>query len=257
VASKGFRILISHVNKFVIDHEHENWLMPQPPNSLSAVELTQWLFSRDEIGWLKVDLNFDLSTWKKEMMIAEQYYVNHRWSKNYQESEHQGWQSCCIHGLGVSNTTANDSANQDFFHWTELSDQVPNIKKFWLEFPVQYFRRLRFMKLDPGGYIGVHNDVPTESPFKNLADLKPLENTVTVNVAITQPKDCKFVIENCGTVPWNEGSIFMINNTKNHCVVNNSDKPRIHVIAECVVGNRLNDFSELVYRSFKKEYGYN
>lgn len=229
--------------------------MPVPPSDLSTIEFTQWLFSRDDTGWLKIDLNFDLAEWKRESVAAEQYYVNHRWNKNYQKSEHAGWQSCCIHGLGVRDTTANDSANQSLFHWTELSDQVPNIKKFWQKFPVQCFRRLRFMKLDPWGYIGVHNDVPNESPFTSLADLKPLENTVTVNIAVNHPKECKFVVKDCGTVPWSEGSIFMINNTKDHCVVNNSDESRIHIIAECVVGNHLEKFSKLVYNSYKKEHG--
>ena len=248
---------MSNIKNFIKEHQNKTWPAPVPPKNLSAVELTRWLFSKDDTGWLKIDLDIDLHTWKKEMLSAEKYYVNHRWSKNYQESAHQGWQSCCIHGLGITNTTADDSADQSLFQWTELSKEVPNIKKFWLSFPVQYFRRLRFMKLDPKGYIGVHNDVPIESPFISLADLKPLENTVTVNIAITQPKDCLFVIENCGTVPWSEGSIFMINNTKNHCVINNSDQPRIHMIAECVVGNRLYEFAELIYKSFKKEHGYN
>jgi hypothetical protein len=248
---------MSNINNFIKEHQYKTWAIPTPPKNLSAIDLTRWLFSRDDAGWLKINLDLNLSVWKTEMLAAEKYYVNHRCSKNYQESEHRGWQSCCIHGLGITNTIADDSADQSLFHWTNLSDEVPNIKQFWLNFPVQYFRRVRFMKLDPGGYIGVHNDVPTESPFTSLADLKPLENTITVNIAITHPKECLFVIENCGTVPWSEGSTFMINNTRNHCVVNYSNQPRVHMIAECVVGNRLTEFSDLIYKNFKEEYGYN
>jgi hypothetical protein len=242
---------------FIELHKNKNWRFPTPPKNLSPIELTEWLFHQDDIGWLKLDVNIDLPKWQEESKIAEKFYVDHRGSKNYSGSEHKGWKSCCMHGISVTRTEAVEDANQHLFHWTELSKLVPTISSFWREsFPVEYYRRLRFMCLDPSGYIGVHNDLPTVSKFKNLKELDPLRNTISVNVAVIHPSNCDFVIENFGTIPISQSEFYIINNTKNHCVVNDGDFSRIHVIAECVVGNRINDFSELIYKSFKKEHGY-
>jgi len=242
---------------FIDLHKNHSWKFPIPPAGLSPIELTEWLFHQDDIGWLRLDVDIDLSKWKEESKIAEKFYVNHRGSKNYDGSEHKGWKSCCIHGIDITRTEADDSATQHLFHWTELSELVPTITKFWKNiFPVEYYRRLRFMCLESSGYIGIHNDLPTMIEFKNLKQLDPLRNTISVNVAVIHPPNCDFVIENFGTVPISESEFYIINNTKNHCVVNDGLFPRIHVIAECVVGNKIKEFSELIYKSFKKEYGY-
>lgn len=247
---------MSH-REFIASHRNKTWSCPIPPRGLSPTDLTEWLFQQDDIGWLKLDINFDLSVWKKESEIAENFYVNHRGSSNYSNSEHKGWRSCCIHGIDIDRTEAEEDANKHLFHWTDLSGLVPTITKFWKdEFPVEYYRRLRFMRLDPTGYIGVHNDLPTTVKINNLKDLDPLRNTISVNVAIIHPDYCDFVVENFGTIPIKESESYIINNTKNHCVVNDSPFPRTHIIAECVVGDKLIEFSDLIYRSFKKAYGY-
>lgn len=242
---------------FIEKNKNKIYNPPIPPRGLNSIELTEWLFHQDDMGWLKLDIEFDLEIWKKECSIAEKYYVNHRGSANYENSEHRGWHSCCIHGLGITNTEAEEQANQHLFHWTELSERTPAITKFWKEFPVENYRRLRFMCLEGNGYIGVHNDLPTTINASSLKDLDPLRSTISINVAIIHPTDCEFVTEKFGTVPMKEGEAYIINITKNHCVVNKNKNNRIHMIAECVVGDRLHDFSTLIYRSYKKQYGYN
>lgn len=241
---------------FIKKNKNKTYIPPRPPSGLTSVELTEWLFRQDDMGWLKLDIEFNLDAWKKECSIAKKYFVNHRSSSNYENSEHRGWHSCCIHGLGISNTEAEEEANQHLFHWTALSYDTPNITKFWKQFPVETYRRLRFMRLESGGYIGIHNDLPTTMPTASLKDLDPLRSTISINVAVQHPKDCDFITENFGTIPINEGEAYIINITKNHCVVNNNKQDRIHIIAECVVGNRLHDFSKLIYRSYIKQYGY-
>ena len=153
-----------NLEKFVDSYKNKEWSMPVPPPGLTPVELTKWLFEQDSIGWIKLDVSVDLDNWKKESLAAERHYVNHRGSTNYKDSEHVGWQSCCIHGLGIDKTQAEEAANLHLFHWTSLATEVPTITKFWKDFPVECFRRLRFMKLDAGGFIGVHNDLPVEFP---------------------------------------------------------------------------------------------
>jgi hypothetical protein len=202
------------------------------------------IFSDKDVGWIKLQKNIEnIAQWKHEATLIEKYYVKHRTSSY----DHQGWLGCCLHGLSVTETEFAEDGLE--YRWTELYDLCPSIVDFWKRFPVSRFKRLRFMKLEPRGYINVHNDLPSTGQNLSLQDLDVLNNTVAINLSISQPADCNMIIEGAGIVPWNEGDIFIINNTKNHCVVNNSDLPRIHMIAECVIGDRLDEFLNLVNKS--------
>lgn len=249
--------MIINIISFIEKHKDKTWIPPSPPPGLSPVDFTRWLFDQDDMGWLKLDIDIDLDRWKEESKLAERYYVNHRDSENYAGMKHHGWLSCCIHGIGIDRTQAEETATRDLFHWTELSDQIPVITNFWKKFPVEGYKRLRFMKLEGNGFIGVHNDLPIGVKNVSLKDLEVLKQSVAIDVAVIHPENCDFISENFGTVPWKEGNTYIINLTKNHCVSNNSNIPRVHVIAECIIGNRIKEFSELIYRSYKKQYGYN
>jgi len=61
-------------------------------------------------------------------------------------------------------------------------------------------------------------------------------------------------IEDHGLVPFGHGKVFLINILKNHEVVNNSNVERIHMIAQAHIGNKRQQFNELLDRSIKK-YG--
>lgn len=233
-----------HLLDFSDQNKNLNWSVNI--DITDPVNTTKWIFKQDSIGWLKLDINFPLDKFKKEMPFAESHYVTHRGGEI-----HQGWSSCCIHGVSISETTHHGDITKQHFDWTELANKVPNIVNFWKTFPVQEFRRLRFMKLESGGYIDVHNDLPDWGKQLSLKDLDVLNETVAINLAITNPPGCEMIIEGCGILPWREGDIYILNNTRNHAIINDSDLPRIHMIAECIIGDRLEDFSKLIFSSLK------
>ena len=212
---------------------------------IDDVELTIQLFSKN-VPYIEIDLDFDVSIWKQESIVAESYLVPHR-----EEQNHNGWRSCCIHGLGVEKTGIwNKYADKDEgYHWTELSGLTPTIKKFWLDFPFERLYRVRFMELAPNGFIDPHNDSPNFVP-DNL-----LDHIIPVNIAIDHPDNCYFVLENHGIVPFHSGKINIINITNTHTVVNFSNRPRMHMIGHGYVGNRMKEFSELIARSYRKQHG--
>ena len=74
------------------------------------------------------------------------------------------------------------------------------------------------MELKPKGVISIHRD--GEPP----GSLDP------INIAITQPNDCKFVMEKYGAVPFKTGDAFILNVSNRHAVYNNSDTIRYHII---------------------------
>jgi len=200
-------------------------------------------------GWLELDIEFDLKAWQEETIAAQ--FVNHR------GDDHPGWNSSCIHGIDVDKTGAwtnygDWSREEDVpYKWTSISEHTPSIKKFWEQFPYERYRRIRFMELEPGGRISPHSDAPGRLPGEQGLDM--LDFGVPVNVAIIHPDDCHMTLEGHGTVPFSEGKAFIINIRNVHSFVNNSNKPRIHLIAHGIPGNRKDDFVELIARSYRKQ----
>lgn len=223
------------IKTFYDQHKDTSWSLS---NSYTHPED---IFIDDTVGWIQIKKDIEsLNIWEEESSKVDDFYVKHR-SGSY---DHSGWLGCCLHGLSITDTEFTEDSID--YHWTELARLCPTIVKFWKDFPVERFKRLRFMKLAPNGYINVHNDLPNNGSHLTLKEIDPLNSTVAINLAITHPQDCFMIIENSGIVPWAAGDIYIINNTKNHCVINNSNQPRIHMIAECIVGNKRNEFISLI-----------
>jgi hypothetical protein len=227
-----------------------NRKMPRAPeDAVTDYDIADWLLNKSDFGWLELDLQFELTKWKKESHAAQ--FVNHR------GDTHPGWNSSCIHGIDVDKTGAwtnyGYTREEDVpYKWTSISEHTPIIKKFWEQFPYEKYRRIRFMELESGGMIQPHSDAPGRLPGEK--DLDMLEVGVPINVAITHPSDCFMTLEGYGIIPFQEGKAFIINIRNFHSVINNSNKNRIHLIAHGIPGNRKNEFVELIARSYRKQY---
>lgn len=221
--------------------------LPQIPNELkNDKDITKWVLKQD-IPYIELDINFDIDIWHQEASLAEPYFVSHRESQ-----PHKGWLSCCIHGIDVDKTGIwNMYADEEpEYHWTSLSELTPNIKQFWQRFPFEKLARVRFMKLESQGYIAPHHDTP--NGYNN--DSEMLDYLIPINIAINHPDDCHMVLKDHGIVPWQTGDIKLVNIKNYHSVVNFSEHPRMHLIAHGIVGNRIEEFSTLIARSYKKQY---
>jgi hypothetical protein len=207
---------------------------------------------RKPIGWLELDTSFNLAKWKEESELAKQYLVPHR-----EGDGHDGWRSCCIHGIEIDKTghwTRYTRTESDItYKWTDLSELTPTITKFWKEFPTEQFARLRFMELAPGGHIAPHNDSP--NGIRNT-EFDMMDHMIPINIAIVHPNDCYMTLDGHGVVPFAEGKALIVNITNTHSVINNSPRPRMHMIAHCIIGNKKKEFAELVVRSYNKQYEY-
>jgi len=221
--------------------------LPQIPDNLETdEEIARWILKQD-IPYIELDISFDVDTWQKEAGLAEPYFVNHRESQ-----PHKGWLSCCIHGIDVDKTGIwNMYADEEpEYHWTKLSELTPTIKKFWQQFPFEKLARVRFMKLEPDGYIAPHHDTPKGY----TEDLEMLDYLIPINIAIDHPNDCHMVLKDHGIIPWQSGDVKLVNIKNYHSVVNFSEYARMHLIGHGIVGNRIAEFSNLIARSYKKQY---
>lgn len=198
-----------------------------------------WLCKHTNIPYLKIDLDIPYKEIYNEALAIQDQFVVHR------ESEGDGtWKSLCIHGIDSHYT--NDWKYYDEFKdgpepeykWTSVSEQCPVTTKFFKEvFPYKNYQRLRFMWVEPGGYILPHQDLQ-ERHF------------APVNVSIYNPEGCEFRYKNWGSVPFTNGSAFLVDVGQVHSVWNRSNEPRLHIIAH---GSKdWSRFQEILERSWNK-----
>lgn len=222
---------------------------PIPAHLTSVVDKAQWILNSANFGWIELDVDINVSKWQEESKYA--VYTKHR------GEDHPGWNSCCIHGIDYDKTGAwtnyGYSKEEDVpYDWTSVSDQTPTIKDFWTNtFPSDNYRRIRFMKLEPNGYVAPHSDMPGKLPGEQGMDM--LDFGVPVNIAVIHPSDCYMTLEGFGVVPFKEGKAFIINIRHYHSVINMSSTDRIHVIGHSYgYGSKKEEFAELLVRSYEK-----
>ena len=220
---------------------------PCLPGNLSTLDAAKWIMNNPDFAWLELDLPVP----DVEYKLAESYYVPHR------EGESLGWDSCCIHGIETW-ATQNwpeyvDMESDSIYKWTELASLATNASNFWKQFPSDKFKRVRFMRVAPGGYIAPHSDAPGRGYIPGEpVDYDPLELGCPVNVAIVHPENCHMVLEKFGIVPFKPNKVFLVNIRHTHAVLNFSKEERIHMIGFCVFGNQKQEFAELLVRSYER-----
>jgi hypothetical protein len=146
------------------------------------------------------------------------FFVKHRDMWN--------WESLCLWGLSHAHTGVpedygmieSDELEDEYMDWTDMSKFCP-ITKNWLlhDFGHENFTRVRFMLLNPGGYILPHTD-------NERCEM------VAINIALNMPAKCDFVVDGFGPMPIDPGDIFLFNNSYDHFLFNDSTVPRIHMI---------------------------
>ena len=147
------------------------------------------------------------------------FFVSHR-ANAYK------WKSLCLWGLSHAHTGVpedygmieSDELEDEYMGWTDMAKFCPTTKD-WLEnkFGFRNFTRVRFMLIQPGGYIAPHND-------------HERYELVAINIALNQPVNCDFIINTYGSIPIDSGDIFLFNNSYDHSILNESTVPRIHMI---------------------------
>lgn len=210
---------------------------PVVPEFFPAADF-HWIQTQSKLPWLKLDISVPVDMIYGEIQNLPLCLSEHR--DDY--GEHQGWRSACIHGKSFADTREDSYYNDNRIHcWTpEALIHMPNtVEYFKTQWPGLRFRRIRLMLLEPGGYITLHKD--SQSP-----GLSP------INIAITQPNDCHFVMEKHGRIPFEKGRAFWLDVSNNHVVINDSVESRWHII----VHQDFEDirFQNLVVNSYHNMY---
>ena len=149
-------------------------------------------FKDGTLDYLELDLNFNDYKVKTEFNAIEPYYVEHR-----EDETHKGWESCCLHGLGIDQTRVakeygyDDELNAPY-DWTPLQKLAPTAKKFWEDFPAekaQLITQGQVLKVKPGQG-GLRARIKDQ-------DLKLFaENQERIAIEVSQLKDKLDAVEN-------------------------------------------------------------
>jgi len=196
----------------------------------------KWIRSESNCPSLKLDLKVPQKEMAEEAIALLPEFVKHRGDL------HPGWHSLTLHGVDKHIT---EDWNAELYNgrwkeppkysWTEIAERCPVtvdwLKNVWL---FQSFHRVRFMLLEPGGYIYPHTDYEE----RRLA---------AYNLAITNPSGVEFGMEDAGLIPWTAGEVRAIDIGRKHAVRHLGSEPRIHMI---IHGDGSDEHNKLLCRSY-------
>ena len=199
----------------------------------------KWIIEESNVPWLRLDLDFPHEAMLEEAKNVNSRFVIHR------KMHGRGWKSLCIHGISDEETNAYqmygyENEKDVNYVWTEASKLCPVTTKYFKEsFPLDDYKRLRFMLLKSKGYITVHRDAP------EIKRLGP------INFALNHPKNCLFKIKDYGMVPYKPGTAFILNVSHEHAVINPSNEDRYHMIVHAGGKDNLK-WQQLIINSYLK-----
>ena len=217
-------------NSFQYNHKYPDFFDPK------------WTVMESGWPWFKLSLfdNQNYGEMYKEAENLVEYFKPHR------EDYGVGWKSLTLHGLNEDTQSLNQYGEDrseilKSLKWTWVADKCPATKRFLTDvWPAEFLNRVRFMLLEPGGYILPHQD--RDSDQKRLS---------VCNISLNNPDGCEFRMDNYGLVPFkDEGSAFLMDISNTHSVWNKSDTPRIHMIIHYEIGHRLRDFFYVLRSSY-------
>ena len=205
-----------------------------------------WIVNESNIPWLELDIKYPYGEMYEEAKAIKELFVKHRDQDGNGGYRHKGWRSLCIHGIDSDKTNHYEqygytSNKETPYIWTEIANKCPVTTQFFKNtFPFKSYFRLRFMLLEPGGYITPHRD-----SFDSK--LSP------INMALNHPKGCLMKMSNHeGYVPFSPGKAMLLDVGNEHAYINKSDEDRYHII---VHGIKTKEYEELVVRSYEKNNG--
>ena len=209
------------------------------------------IVNESKLPWLELDIEYPYEEMYQEAKAIRHLFVKHRDQDHGRNNiasrnRHKGWRSLCIHGISAEKTNhfaqyGYSSNKETPYRWTEIADKCPVTTNFFKKlFPFKNYWRLRFMLLEPKGFITPHVDT-----FD--AKLSP------INMALNHPEGCLMKMEgHDGYVPFKPGSAMLLDVGNTHAYINKSNEDRYHII---VHGVKTKEYEKLVVRSYEKNHG--
>lgn len=195
-----------------------------------------------KIPWFEFFMpDFPLDSILKEVQSIKSLFVEHR-----DGEVHRGWKSLCLHGLSARQTMCyfdyGYTKEQAQYNWTEIAPLCPTTVDFFrTHFPAESYERIRFMLVEPGGYVAPHRD-------RNTASLGPL------SIALNAPANCHFGLEGHGLIPIRQGGFYLIDLSNRHSVFNQSPVDRFHITVEAHHGSHFYQYMHHLLKTYEETH---
>lgn len=221
------------------------WLKSQGSLDDLREQSFAWILGKSGLPWLELDLDLPVEAMLKEAQAVQHLLVSHRSGDRPDPYlKNRGWKALPIHGISSNHTQSYNmygyAREEDVpYRWTEIADLCPESTRFFKEtYPCRQYFRVRYVVLEPGGYISPHVDRQQSLLWE-------------VNLALNHPSGCFFRMDPGLYVPFRPASAFILDVSRVHAVVNLSSEPRFHMI---VHGNPMHQegWRDLIERSFRK-----
>jgi hypothetical protein len=208
-------------------------------NDRAKMKYSKWIIQESNCPSLLLDMPLPY----KEMTIEAEKFLN-RFVK-HRGDMHPGWSSIAVHGQSAQRTQPSNyyveegidtPDNIPPYTWTEIAKDCPATVDWLKSFPIKEFQRVRYMLLEPGGFIQPHQDFDRR-------------NMAAFNISLSNPPGVEFAQEDAGLIPWEPGEARAIDIGRKHCVWHGGTENRIHMI---VHGKWGEGFEELICRSFDR-----
>jgi hypothetical protein len=181
-----------------------------------------------------------LPQFPRKKILNEARAIKHLFVEHRPNEGNKGWKSICIHGLSSHQTQAVNDDQSKNYQWTEIAKLCPVTYQYFTQtFPAIKYERLRFMLVEPGGYIAPHVD-------KMDRGLGPLA------ICLNSPRGCDYVLEGVGRLPLKEGWGALVDISYKHSVWNQSNKDRFHILVEKDCGERFSQYQQLFVKTYEK-----
>jgi len=191
-----------------------------------------WILAQSGLPWLALDINVPYQQIAQEAAQVFDQRVEHRDQDTVLGYSNQGWHSLCLYGESATAT----SSDQGPMSWTHIADQCPVTVDFVrAHWDTQACGRIRYMWLAPGGYIMPHKDREHPQLFE-------------CNIAIDHPVDSAVLFLDHGRIPFESGRSFIIDTSRRHFAVNQSQSWRLHIIVHADLKPGI------VRRSYEKSF---
>ena len=185
--------------------------------------------------------DFPLNEILQEVKNIKHLFVEHR-----EADLHRGWKSICLHGISAEKTMCHFdyglSEEEVVYGWTEIESLCPVAKNYFEHiFPAEKYKRIRFMLVEPGGFVGPHRDRDNKS-------LGPL------TIALNAPNHCRFAVDNFGFIPMKPGGFYLIDLSNRHSVWNQSNEDRFHITVECAPGKYHKEYLKHMLGAYESKH---
>lgn len=209
-----------------IEHNKDILKMPEQfigyeNDTNKMLEYFEWIRFKSQMGSLRLNINTDISEVQNELSSKSFLAIPHR------KNESHNWRVITLYGYSSIITDSpqylkenNLIPNNYELKWTDISPLFPKTVD-WIKnnIPLKTVSRIRIMVVEPGGYILPHRDYHHGQCA-----------CAGINIAMINPEGSEFCLEDNGLVPWREGDVRVFDVGRLHCIRNNSNVPRIHII---------------------------